>query len=355
MVWLTLIAMGGIRMMPPIDFYATNAAALSNARSLLQELIPGGKFRSLEYVVRNPRRDDKTLGSFKINYGSGVWKDFETGDGGGDLISLVAYLRGGDQATAARELADILGVPFVKSNGHKERNNLNGRSHSGSGTTNKTPKVYQWGDDGPPKGNEELRRHVYWSGGRPMRIKIKMRDGHFLNWYRVFSSGVPIGWQAKKPVDYIAIPYVTAALNPFDSELMADDVLWPEGERDVDGLGCLNLPAFTFGGVGDGLPDGIGHHLKGRRLVILADNDEPGRRHAEEKAAIADEAGAASIRVVHFPELPPKGDVSDFIANGGASEQLQARIDATPPWSPVAETVQGRASVAKGEAGARRS
>ena len=78
--------------------------------------------------MRNPRRDDKTLGSFKINYGSGVWKDFETGDGGGDLISLVAYLRGGDQATAARELADILGVPFVKSNGHKERNNLNGRS-----------------------------------------------------------------------------------------------------------------------------------------------------------------------------------------------------------------------------------
>ena len=138
---------------------------------------------------------------------------------------------------------------------------------------------------------------------------------------------------------------------PLISELMADDVLWPEGERDVDGLGCLNLPAFTFGGVGDGLPDGIGHHLKGRRLVILADNDEPGRRHAEEKAAIADEAGAASIRVVHFPEPPPKGDVSDFIANGGASEQLQARIDATPPWSPVAETVQGRASVAKGEAG----
>jgi putative DNA primase/helicase len=62
-------------------------------------------------------------------------------------------------------------------------------------------------------------------------------------------------------------------------------------------------------------------------------NDDAGRKHADKKAAVACEAGAASIKIVHFPELPPKGDVSDFIASGGSGEQLAARIEATAGWS----------------------
>ncbi len=328
-------------MAPLIDFDGINTAALRDARSLLKELIPGGKFRSLEYVVRNPRRDDKTPGSFTINYRTGVWKDFATGDSGSDLISLVAYLRSVDQATAARELADMLGVPFLKSNGQTKPNALNSRSHNGVAAANEAPKVHQWGEDGPPRKDAEIRRHYYPRDGFPKRkAKIKRKSGpkdSWVTWYRVFSNGIPIGWRAKKPDDFVAIPYLTAALDPFDSELRADEVLWPEGEKDVDTLSSLNLPAFTFGGVGDGLPDGIGHYLKDRRLVIPADNDKPGREHAEKKASIAHEAGAASIRIIHFPELPPKEDVSYFIAKGGTAEQLQARIDRAPLWSPATE------------------
>ncbi len=79
-------------MSGPIDFEGIKKAALRDGRALVQQLIPGGKFRSLEYIVLNPRRDDKTPGSFKVDYRSGVWKDFATGDAGSDLISLVAYL-----------------------------------------------------------------------------------------------------------------------------------------------------------------------------------------------------------------------------------------------------------------------
>jgi hypothetical protein len=128
-----------------IDFEGINKAALGNGRALLQQLIPGGKFRGLEYIVLNPRRADKTLGSFKINYRSGVWMDFATGDGGGDLISLVAYLRDLDQGSAARELAERSGVPFVKTNGYVNPNGLNGRRDGGSAATNETLKVYPWG------------------------------------------------------------------------------------------------------------------------------------------------------------------------------------------------------------------
>ena len=55
-----------------IDFAAINSAALRNGRSLVQDLIPGGKFRSLEYVVKNPCRNDERPGSFTINYRDGV-------------------------------------------------------------------------------------------------------------------------------------------------------------------------------------------------------------------------------------------------------------------------------------------
>jgi hypothetical protein len=342
--------------MTAIDFDGINAAALRSARSLLPCLIAGGKFRSLEYVARNPKRDDHRLGSFSINYKTGVWKDFASHDGGADLISLVAYLRGIGQGDAARELADKLGMPLLKA--HHELNGHSGAHRPAPAiaapasapppmptvvdAVEQEPKIYTWGDAGPPVRNGEIRRHVYSLDGRAVRIKIKRDGAGFVNWYRVGDKG----WQAKKPDHYEPIPYRSAAIDPFDPELAEDEILWPEGEKDVDSLSSLNLPAFTFGGIGDGLPDGIGHCLKDRRLVILADNDNPGRAHAEKKAVMARNAGATLIKILHFAELPPKGDVSDFIAGGGSIEQLNVRIDAATIWSPTTPPAQQAAPIA---------
>jgi putative DNA primase/helicase len=308
-----------------IDFDGINAAALRNGRSFVGGLLPGGKFRSLEYIVKNPRRNDQHPGSFSINYRSGRWKDFSSGDGGSDFVSLVAYLGSTGQGDAAREIADKLGVPFQKTNGSARCKITNGArsrhtgTQQGDGKSNTEPKAYSWGDDGPPRQAGELRRHIYTADRVPMRIKIKSCGGRYVNWYRVIADGIPIGWQAKKPEDYQPIPYRSAVLDPFDPELIADDILWPEGERDVETLSKLNLLAFTFGGVGDGLPDGIAHYLKDRRIVILADNDQRGRDHAEKKAVVAQTAAAASIKIVHFPELSEKNDVSDFIDRGATA------------------------------------
>src|SRR5262245_55694723 len=117
------------------------------------------------------------------------------------------------------------------------------------------------------------------------------------------------------------------ALDPFDSELAGDSIYWPEGEKDCDTLGRIGAPAFTFGGAGDGLPDNASEHLAGRHLVILGDNDQPGREHAEKKAALAHNAGAASIKIVRFPELAEHGDVSDWIAAGATLERLTERAE----------------------------
>ncbi len=108
-------------MRRPIDFAGINAFALRSARPLLQELLPGGKFQGDEYVVRNPLRNDQQPGSFKINCKTGVWGDFAIGKSGGDLISLVAYLRGFSQVDAARELAAKFGIPVPTSSANAEK------------------------------------------------------------------------------------------------------------------------------------------------------------------------------------------------------------------------------------------
>jgi putative DNA primase/helicase len=43
-------------------------------------------------------------------YTTGKWADFATNDKGGDLISLWAYVKGVNNAQAAKELIEFLGV-----------------------------------------------------------------------------------------------------------------------------------------------------------------------------------------------------------------------------------------------------
>jgi hypothetical protein len=96
-----------------IDFREVNAAALACLGPVLWRLAPGGKVIAGEYVALNPRRADRRPGSFKVRFlgpRAGAWADFATGDRGGDVISLCAYLEGVSQAEAARRLARMLGL-----------------------------------------------------------------------------------------------------------------------------------------------------------------------------------------------------------------------------------------------------
>ena len=93
-----------------IDFHAIAQSALYQALPMLQSWLPDGRLSGVEYKARNPKRDDQKLGSFSINTQTGRWADFATGDAGGDLISLYAYLHTCSQIDAARVLASILGV-----------------------------------------------------------------------------------------------------------------------------------------------------------------------------------------------------------------------------------------------------
>lgn len=106
----------------------------------------------------------------------------------------------------------------------------------------------------------------------------------------------------------------------------------PEGERDVDrlrGLGCV--ATCNAGGAGKWRPD-YAQYLKGRRVVLLPDKDQPGRKHAEQVAASL-QGVASSVKVVELPGLPEKGDVSDWLDLEHDLDELWAITLATPEWT----------------------
>ncbi len=94
-----------------IDFAAINAVALENLPALAARWLPDGRREGREWIALNPRRNDRSQGSFRINLQTGRWADFATDDArGGDPVSLAAYLSGTSQSEAARSLAAMLGV-----------------------------------------------------------------------------------------------------------------------------------------------------------------------------------------------------------------------------------------------------
>jgi hypothetical protein len=103
-------------MRPPrsIAFGHIASQAAKSAPTIVDRWLPGGRREGREWVVRNPRRSDGKAGSFKVNLSTGRWSDFATGDRGGDLIALAAYLFDLKQNEAAERVAEMLGVDLYE-------------------------------------------------------------------------------------------------------------------------------------------------------------------------------------------------------------------------------------------------
>lgn len=114
-----------------------------------------------------------------------------------------------------------------------------------------------------------------------------------------------------------------------------------EGEKDADNLAALGFVATSSPmGAGKWKP-AYSEALTGAHVVIVADKDEPGRKHAEQVAKGVF-PGAKSVRIL---ELPGDGvkDSSDWLKEGGTKEQLQIIAKAAPTWKPGASVVSIKA------------
>lgn len=108
-------------------------------------------------------------------------------------------------------------------------------------------------------------------------------------------------------------------------KLQDHETVWiVEGEKDADRLASEGLPATTWsGGATAWRADYVAQLIAAgaAEIVIIPDNDEPGRKCAHTILAAA-LRGGLSGSILDLPGLPPKGDVSDWLDAGHTVEDL---------------------------------
>ena len=127
-----------------------------------------------------------------------------------------------------------------------------------------------------------------------------------------------------------------------------------EGEKDVEALRSLGLVA-TCNPMGAGKwRDEYAEPLRGAHVVVVADKDEPGRKHAAVRSGAARRGKSASVPVV---EVTEGKDAADWIARGATCEDFEklAVTTATPvPASPWRGTYDVAGILAASSAGGPR-
>lgn len=107
-----------------------------------------------------------------------------------------------------------------------------------------------------------------------------------------------------------------------------------EGEKAADAGRTLGLVTTTSSGGSPSAAKSDWSPLAGREVVILPDNDGPGRKYADEVAGMLTSLDPpADVRIVELPGLPEKGDLVDWLEGreGDPLEQLEALVRESEP------------------------
>jgi hypothetical protein len=99
------------------------------------------------------------------------------------------------------------------------------------------------------------------------------------------------------------------------------EIFFVEGEKKVDMLRELGVPATCNHGGAGKFPEDLVPWFKGAKLVQMPDNDDAGRAHMDLVARRVAPV-AASVRRLDLPGLPPKGGVDDWLPAGGSADKL---------------------------------
>jgi hypothetical protein len=126
-----------------------------------------------------------------------------------------------------------------------------------------------------------------------------------------------------------------------------------EGEKSADAARSLGVTATTSAHGCQSAKKTDWQPLAGREVILLPDNDAPGRKYAEVVATLlANLTPAPVVKVVELPGLPEKGDIADWIdAHGDAAEpdELRATIECMADSAEAVESVQTAAHIKRFE------
>lgn len=194
------------------------------------------------------------------------------------------------------------GDPLAIKDELRARGLLPARETSNGGSWRRTG-TYTFRDEA---GEALYRTHRLEHPSKPKRYEVERSDGRG-------------GWTPKIG-DSRRVLYRLPELLSSDP---AEPVFFVEGERKADKLAEWGLTATAIAfGANSWRPE-YAKALAGRRVIILPDNDAPGREFAT-KVKRAVEAAGGSAHILQLPNLPPKGDIMDW---DGTAEELRSLAD----------------------------
>jgi hypothetical protein len=264
---------------------------------------------------------------FAINTKKGVW-NCRGCDVGGDVIELVEYLDGIDFIAACTALT---GEPPPKANGGNriaEPRKIVAAEFSYETESGAVVFVVERVEFRNADGTYVLAKE----GKREKSFRQKRPDPDDSDHWLWNVEGVPtLPYKLPELIRAVAAGYA---------------VLIVEGEAKVDLLQTWQIPATCCACGAQKWRAEHAAYLHGAHVVILPDNDNPGREHMNLVAASLQDI-AASTRVLELPDLPPKGDIVDWAANGGTPEKLRDLIGKAPHWLPPASEAADTAGAEK--------
>ena len=266
---------------------------LRNLRGALAYLLPNGVIKGGKFVVgdvHGSRGDSLTVELAGSK--AGLWHDFATGEGG-DIISLWAAATGRVSSEAFPDLMDDIR-----------------RWLGGPGPARSTRQAATTPD---PKKQTSVVDEL-----GPVTAKWDYHDDDGRLIACVYRYDPPGGKQFR-PWDVRARKVRAPDPRPLYNRpaiKAASGVVLVEGEKSADALIGQGICATTaMNGASAPVAKTDWSPLKGKRVSVWPDKDEPGRQYATAASQAVLEAGAASVAVLTPPaDKPDKWDAADAVA-----------------------------------------
>jgi 5S rRNA maturation endonuclease (ribonuclease M5) len=180
------------------------------------------------------------------------------------------------------------------------------------------------------KGKIPQRQTIYVyenADGQPVYEVVRVDDP---SGKRIFQRAIsPDGKRVNSMRDVTRVPYRLPEL--LKAQAGNQTIYVVEGEKCVEALRALGLVATTNSG-GAGKWGSCGQCFQeGTSVIILPDNDEPGRRHALEIAQDLKQRNC-NVKVLALPNLQQKQDIYDWLRAGHGKEELLNLAEQCEEW-----------------------
>lgn len=300
------------------DVFAQHAVAV--ARELYGE--PNKKLSKPD----NPRFG--TNGSMSVDAKTGQFYDHENKEGGGVLWAISkatgVAVEGGGAVEWLREHGFY--IPDERDGALQQRKGGGGGSKGGTRAPDRFDSKGNWLPAQVPDNGELVAVYPYVDATGKLLYEVCRFEwpdldnpkGHSKTFLQRQPGRAPgrYQWNIRgiTPVPY-RLPEVLEDVKE------GNTVFVVEGEKKVDMLRAIGVPATCNAGGANKFTESIAEALKGAKVVIIPDNDDAGRDHAK-TTGNALTGLAASIRVLALPGVPEKGSVDDWLPAGGTIEKL---------------------------------